>query len=241
MVGRVRTSGNCGYCGRELTAGGLTGHLRSCAVRRKAIEQADRSGRRVQDIYHLRVQGRYEREYWLHLEMCGSAMLEDLDHYLRKIWLECCGHLSQFTIGGMLYDCPDTDPFEHEDRGSMEVSVDRLFGVGLAFSHRYDFGSTTELAIKVLDHRRGRPTTDHPIALMARNIHQPLPCQTCGKPAQFLCLGCHYEGSDELAGYVCAEDAAAAHADHEDSGRLPLVNSPRSGVCGYDGPAEPPW
>ena len=41
MAGRVRTSGNCGYCGRELTAGGLTGHLRSCAARRKAIEQAD--------------------------------------------------------------------------------------------------------------------------------------------------------------------------------------------------------
>ena len=43
-----------------------------------------------------------------------------------------------------------------------------------------------------------------------------------------------------MAGYVC-EDDAGAHSDHEDYGRLPLVNSPRSGVCAYDGPAEPPW
>ena len=41
--------------------------------------------------------------------MCGSATLEELDHYLRTIWLECCGHLSQFTIGGMLYDRPGAD------------------------------------------------------------------------------------------------------------------------------------
>lgn len=240
MVGRERTKGHCSYCGRELTARGLTGHLRSCAARRKAIEQANRYGRSLQNIYHLRVQGRYRREYWLHLEICGSATLEDLDYYLRRIWLECCGHLSQFTIGGMHYDCPDADPFYHGEDGSMDIAVDRLFGVGLSLSHEYDFGSTTHLDIKVLDQRRGQPTTDHPIALMARNLHLTPPCQDCGEPAQFLCLACHYEGSDDLAGYVCESDAAA-HSDHEDYGRLPLVNSPRSGVCAYDGPGEPPW
>lgn len=223
-----------------MTGSGLTRHLRNCAERRKVIEQADKGDRAVADLYHLQVRGRYRPEYWLHLEMCGSEALEVLDHYLRRIWLECCGHLSQFTIGGMSYGSPDTDPFYYEDQGSMEVRVDRLFDVGLAFSHEYDFGSATELAIKVLDQRRGRPTTEHPIALMARNLHQPPPCQDCGEPARFLCVDCHYEGNDDLAGYVCENDAAA-HADHEDLGRMPLVNSPRSGVCGYGGPAEPPW
>ena len=240
MSGRVRTSGDCGYCGKEMTARGLTQHLRSCAARRKVIEQADRGGRSVRDIYHLQVQGRYRREYWLHLEVCGDATLEDLDYYLRTIWLECCWHLSHFTIGGMFYERPDVDSGYLEPWGTMEVSVDRLFDVGLGFSYEYDFGSTTKLAIKVLGRRQGQPTTDHPIALMARNIHQPPPCQVCGEPAQLLCLDCHHEGSDDLAGYVC-EDDAAAHADHEEDGRMPLVNSPRSGVCGYAGPAEPPW
>ena len=240
MLGRVRTNGDCGYCGREMTSGGLTRHLRSCAARRKVIERADGSGRSIRDLYHLQVQGRYRREYWLHLEMCGDATLLDLDNYLRRIWLECCGHLSQFTIGGMPYDCPDADPFYHGDDASMDFDVDRLFDVGLAFSHEYDFGSTTELTVRVLDRRRGRPTTDHPIELMARNTHRPPPCQDCGEPAQFLCLDCHFEGSDDLAGYVCEVDTAA-HVDHEDAGRLPIVNSPRSGVCAYGGPAEPPW
>ena len=34
------------------------------------------------------------------LEMRGSATLAKLDDYLRAIWLECCGYLSGFTIGG---------------------------------------------------------------------------------------------------------------------------------------------
>ena len=137
MSGRVRTSGDCGYCGKEMTARGLTQHLRSGAARRKVIEQADRGGRSVQDIYHLQVQGRYRREYWHHLEVCGDATLEDLDYYLRTIWLECCGHLSQFKIGGMLYDHPgDFQEFE-----SMDVSVVRrrartLPRVRLRIDHR---------------------------------------------------------------------------------------------------------
>ena len=176
MAGRVRANGNCAYCGRVMTASGLTHHLRSCAARRKAIEQADRGSRPVQDVFHLRVQGRYRPEYWLHLEMDGSATLDDLDYYLRRIWLECCGHLSQFNIGGTLYDRTD----DYQEFETMDVGVDRLFGVGATLTHQYDFGSTTELAIKVLDRRHGQPTTDDPSALMARNIHRPPPCQACG-------------------------------------------------------------
>ena len=56
---------------------------------------------------------------------------EDPDEYLRAIWLECCGHLSQFNIGGMLYDRLGVDPGYLEGCESMEVSVDRLFSVGL--------------------------------------------------------------------------------------------------------------
>ena len=42
---------------------------------------------RSRTIHHLRLPGRYRQEYRLHLEMCGSATLEELDHYLRTIWL----------------------------------------------------------------------------------------------------------------------------------------------------------
>ena len=42
------------------------------------------------------------------------------------------------------------------------------------------------------------------------------------------------------AGYVCRnhEDLHATHDDY--GGMMGVYNSPRSGVCGYGGPAEPP-
>ena len=49
-------------------------------------------------IYGLKVWAAYNPAYWLFLEMDHSAKLEDLDHFLRETWLECCGHLSTFTI-----------------------------------------------------------------------------------------------------------------------------------------------
>ena len=55
----------------------------------------DKQPGRNQTLYHLQVQDAWDGNYWLHLEMRGSATLEDLDFYLREIWLECCGHLER--------------------------------------------------------------------------------------------------------------------------------------------------
>ncbi|BCL80655.1 hypothetical protein ccbrp13_31200 [Ktedonobacteria bacterium brp13] len=41
--------------------------------------------------------------YWMHLEVSTGATLADLDHFLRKSWLECYGHLSAFEIGNQSY------------------------------------------------------------------------------------------------------------------------------------------
>jgi hypothetical protein len=68
--------------------------------RLEGIQLADAGTRTQETIWHLRIQGAYAKEYWLDLELVGSASLEQLDKYLRAIWLECCGHLSKFTIGG---------------------------------------------------------------------------------------------------------------------------------------------
>ena len=51
-------------------------------------------------IFHLQVVGMYSPMYWLHIEIPATATLEDLDRFLRAIWLECCGHLSSFEIAG---------------------------------------------------------------------------------------------------------------------------------------------
>jgi hypothetical protein len=50
--------------------------------------------------------------------LCGyrsskaDAILSRLDHFLRDIWLECCGHLSAFRIDQTIYTIPVDDPFD---------------------------------------------------------------------------------------------------------------------------------
>ena len=241
MSRTTASKGPCGYCGREMTCSGLGRHLRSCPERRRSIEQADGHHRSNGPLYHLQVRDDHGLGYWLHLEMDGSATLFDLDHYLRRIWLECCDHLSGFMIGGVEYLGTPDHVSDFEESESLDAQAARLFTPGLALAHQYDFGTTTRLSIRVLERRGGKPTTEHPIALMARNAPLRVPCEQCGEPAQLICLDCCYEYVEYGAGYVCRnhEDLHATHDDY--GGMMGVYNSPRSGVCGYGGPAEPPY
>ncbi len=147
--------------------------------------------------------------------------------YLRAIWLECCGHLSKFTIGGW---------------GGMDIGKTRkaeaIFEEGLTLRHLYDFGTTSETDIRVMGARTGKMIGKHPITLLARNMQPEAPCQVCGQPASWLCIECVYE--EDKTGYLC--DEHVADHPHEDYGEpMGVYNSPRMGMCGYDGPAEPPY
>ncbi|MDS4070322.1 MAG: hypothetical protein RKO24_11955, partial [Candidatus Competibacter sp.] len=90
----------------------------------------------------------------------------------------------------------------------------------------------------VVGTRQGKPTTTHPIALMARNLMPEAKCIQCDEPAAWLCMECLIE--HEVWGTLC--DKHAKTHPHDDYGEpIPLVNSPRLGLCGYDGPAKPPY
>jgi hypothetical protein len=89
-----------------------------------------------------------------------------------------------------------------------------------------------------MDVRQGKATTKHPIALMARNKKPELQCMECDQTAEWLCVECLYE--DDEPGLLC--DVHAESHPHEDYGEpMPLMNSPRVGMCGYYGPADPPY
>lgn len=239
MGRRKQTRGNCGYCGREMSKSGLTKHLKSCEARQQAIDEANSTKRTRQKIYHLQVADAWGGDYWLHLEIRGEAELEDLDGYLRAIWLECCGHLSAFTIGDTRYTQIFEGGFGWGDEEPMDIAAEEVFAVGMSIPYEYDFGTTSELVIKVVDVREGRPTTENPIALMARNAAPEFVCLECGKPATHICMQCLYEREDEQC-ELCDEHTAVH--PHDDYGEpMPIVNSPRMGMCGYDGPAEPPY
>lgn len=224
---RSQSTGHCAYCGKELSRGGMSRHLAACPKRQEVIQAADQGRGRVENLYHLYVRDAWVGSYWLHLEMRGSATLEELDDYLRAIWLECCGHLSRFSLKG--WSSPDIP---------MSQRADRVFEPGLSLVHQYDFGTTSETLVKVVAVRQGKPTTRHPIALMARNDPLQFECIECGQPATRFCMECLIE--DSRPGWLC-EEHAKAHP-HEDYGEpMPIVNSPRLGMCGYEGPAEPPY
>lgn len=227
MARRKQTKGKCVFCEKEMTRGGMARHLGACDKRLEAVAKADAKGGKAQDIFHLQVEDAWGGAYWLHLEMNGSSSLEELDSYLRDIWLECCGHLSEFTVGGWGGEQLD-----------MSAKAAQAFRAAGELIHLYDFGTTSETRAKVVGERRGRPLTRHPIALMARNDPLNFPCMECGEPATQWCSACRYE--EDLDGYLC--DKHAESHPHEDYGEpLPLVNSPRVGMCGYTGPADPPY
>ncbi len=222
-----QSRGECKFCGREMTKGGLTRHFPKCTKYQKTIEEANKKAGKKHKIYHLLISDTWQKDFWLHLEMTGSAELEDLDNYLRAIWLECCGHLSQFSIGGW-----------RGDEIPMDTPVNRVFDKGIELIHIYDFGTSSETLTKVIGERQGKPLTKQPIFLMARNQLPEVACMECDQNASWLCMECVSE--HDKPGLLC--DRHVKKHPHDDYGEpVPLYNSPRVGMCGYDGPAEPPY
>lgn len=99
-------------------------------------------------------------------------------------------------------------------------------------------GTSSETLIKAVGEREGNPLSPHPIFLMARNDEPEAHCIECGQPASWLCIECLYE--TEGPGTLCDEHAEN-HPHHNYGEPMPLLNSPRTGMCGYEGPAEPPY
>jgi hypothetical protein len=219
--------GVCQFCGKTMTRGGITKHFSSCPEYKKIIEIVNKKSGKAQEIYHLQVRDAWQKEFWLHLEMKSLSKLLDLDNYLRRIWLECCGHLSQFSIGGW-----------KGDEIPMETAVSRLFQKGAEFTHIYDFGTSSETLVRVIGQRTGKALSKNPVFLMSRNELPDAGCIECDQPASWLCMECLYEHDE--AGFLC-DNHADGHPHKEYGEPSPLVNSPRLGMCGYQGPAEAPY
>lgn len=103
----------------------------------------------------------------------------------------------------------------------------------MKLSHEYDFGSTTNLSMRVAAELPGL-ARKRPFALLARNDPPVILCGQCNKPATQICA----EHAHEDAGWLC-DTCAAEHECGEDM-LMPIVNSPRAGVCGYVGPSREP-
>jgi hypothetical protein len=216
---RPAPPGVCQLCQEKFTKNTITRHLQSCLPAHEPARGKE------QRLFHLAIEG-YDT-YWLRVEMPGTRTFADLDRFLRDIWLECCGHLSLFLFEPErlrrlgVKDEWDFDEMPGEEL--MDYEIAEVLEPKLAFGYEYDMGSTTDLQLRVVDVRVGKWASKARVRLLARNLPPKIPCEQCGKPARwcdtesnsFLCATCGKKASDEF--------------------RLPVVNSPRVGVCGYTG------
>ena len=222
------TKGKCKYCGKEYTFSFMNKHLSVCEERQKKI--AEETGGKKCGYFELAIYSGYSRDYWLFVEVKETALLKDMDCFLRDIWVECCGHLSAFTIEGIIYDIePEEDFFRSRPVKSMNYKLNSVLQKGMTFGYKYDFGSTTELMITVVNYRIGVDRKEK-LIILSRNNPIEFLCDECGKkPAAYICAECIYWGN----GWLC-EDCAKTHECGEEM-LLPVCNSPRMGVCGYCG------
>ena len=184
----------------------------------------------------LALQDRYLSSYWLVLEASPAATWEQLDVVLRRIWVECCGHLSCFRHAGttIAYDADGASEWASNPR-SMAGRIAGTLTPGGQFSYEYDFGTTTELVGRALD-LVPRASRGPAIEVLARNEPPVHPCE-CGRSATTLCALC-YQGAGDPCWYCDACRRRHRCSDPGGDYFLPVVNSPRVGLCGYDGPAE---
>lgn len=327
---REVSKGVCNFCKGEFEKAKMTQHLKYCKQRATEIAKELESTPNAQktSLFHILVEGRYNPQYWMHLEMTATDTLADLDYFLRDTWLECCGHLSEFTIGGTSYSSEPDDYFyfgdgvtdeEMEDEEeeeefnadellrtfppeylkmlpqnflaefqkfesiddlviylketlnsipkkgvphsqeewnayreryfqsqvleallemvedrSLDVSLEKVLKVGQKFSYEYDFGSSTDLTLKVLSEREGtiqnQDEDEETIEIIARNLEPVILCKMCGKPAKFVIGG--YFNVEENA--FCSKKCVKKSGEDAEM-LLPVVNSPRVGVCAYTG------
>lgn len=240
------SKGECGFCGKTFAKRGIGRHLGS-HLNKMAKEYKGKPGR----SYLVSVTA---SDFFLCLWVNGEATMEDVDSFLRAIWLECCGHMSSFEdrkndytdLQKELAEEEDEEGYaEEEDDESMgflfgagdyamhEVPMEspafRVMQKGKTFKYTYDFGSSTVLDVKVVN-EYPLPAS-FSVVLLSRNEPLPIYCDMCRKkPAVEICT----------VDYTCfCKSCAAKHAktceDFADYACSQVVNSPRMGVCGYHG------
>jgi hypothetical protein len=170
------------------------------------------------------------------LEVEGTTRLKAIDKFLRNTWLEYCLHLSMFTIKGERYESqpdPTPDPFFNTNSKTIALDVESVFQPGINIDYVHDHVSSTELLLKIISDRSGKITGKGKIKLVARNNEIIFKGTKCKKEtATKICTVCILE-KDRTRASFC-DNCVDLHKCGEEIA-LPIINSPRSGECGYEG------
>ncbi|MBD3203137.1 hypothetical protein GF327_02505 [Candidatus Woesearchaeota archaeon] len=212
----MKSVGVCKFCKKEISSRGMMRHIKSCRKRKQANEKQVNKSK----IFLLRA---CIGQYFVYFEIPAAKTLGDVDSFLRKHWLECCGHLSAFKIDEQSYSSYPQEEFRNK---SMNKKLDEVISPGKKFSHEYDFGTTTYLELECVSQRYGNLKN---IEILTRNNPLEIKCDYCEKQALKICTECMWD----QGGFLC-KDCIKTHKCDEYM-LLPVVNSPRMGMCGYTG------
>lgn len=143
---KLKSEGVYSFCSKTFSATAMSRHLQSCRKRKEIQDKEEKNWK----IFLLRAQA---GPFFVYFETKASSTLKDVDAFLRRLWLECCSHLSAFTINNVRFEVKTdgvdsmwSDIFGRKQ--SIKTMSSKLYSVltpGLKFLHEYDFGSTTEL------------------------------------------------------------------------------------------------
>lgn len=135
--------GICQLCKERTSKSGMIKHLAVCAPKYDS-----RSGAPY-ELFQFRVEGKGAAMFWIDVEVRGESPIRRLDDLLRRVWLECCGHMSAFEINGCRYSVVIDNEFgvDRNERSMSAKMSQVLISPGQRFSYEYDFGSATQLAL----------------------------------------------------------------------------------------------
>ncbi|MGB4438281.1 MAG: hypothetical protein WBJ13_03455 [Sedimentibacter sp.] len=207
MANTIKNNGNCYLCGKEFGKTAMKNHL--------IKEHISSDGTDISFL--LKVEDKYDKSYWLYLDVLEKSTLNSLDKFLRKIWLECCGHLSEFTNAG-------------REKVGKNSKIGMVFGLHDKLNYEYDFGSPTDLVITCIG-RHYVPNRKNGIELVARNVPTKYICSECGEEAVVFAPGYYNGHEDDKFFYEECFDKL----ENDESVFFTVTNSPRMGVCGYEG------
>jgi hypothetical protein len=216
----LHSEGQCTYCKETFTQKDMSKHL-AAHLKKMSAEKPSRD-----KSFHIRVEA---GPYFLNLLIDSAAPLSFLDDYLRAIWLECCGHMSTLVDKSKKYEFNFDNNTFGED---MSQGVSQLFKKGQKLKYKYDMGSTTTLEIKVLDEYNvlAREGTQ----LLSRNEPLKILCHVCNEKPAFKMCTVHEWNEPSLFCKPCSTTHKKECPDFADYAAMPISNSPRMGVCGYE-------
>ena len=157
--------GVCQACGARKGKAAMVAHVQDCMPGHVGAG----SSRVPEPLLLLRAEARGLPTFWLDVAVKREGKLKDVDRFLRRIWLECCGHMSEFSTGT-------------HHKVSMNTKVSEALGPGDRLGYVYDFGSVPSSwsACWVASALHPRTPSDSPLAMSRRRG----PVMRAGKPRQ---------------------------------------------------------